>query len=838
MHDTATTMESTPDTTILTTRIILTKENISTVLLSSNADDDDDEYETYDDDDDDGFSNYVETTVDPSPWALILTIFISILCIASIPLLIHCWRRRRKRVHSKQQQNGAQHVAQQRDQEPTTTTTTTIPSEETTTHEATLVVANPSNDALRDEPSLSSLQPIPPQLPVQFKDQQTKANDSLQVVLSNPSATANTNKTTVLASRDHSHETPTTTTARTNLLEEYLDSGAMWHPKHKDVRRIVGGAEAIQQVLLPAMGVGATTDAEPIDGNDDKDSKEDPQPLGEPIPKDAPSKSSSSSSSLSLPHMGTEDSSYSAGGEVSKSGPRRSNSLRFFCCCHSTKKRYQFYRFDDDMKSIIQLAIPFTLHTFIIHIFELLELAIIGRLVGINELSAVLVVDTVLSLATMFLEGSITSLYTLCSQAVGAQEDYLAGQYVQIAVVFYQVTFIPMGVIGWFVLEDIVRLFGFDQEVADLAVSYATIEFVGYLFMVYTEGIGYLLEVTGYEKFSAGFDVINAVIGFVSLFIMAKYGEPSLRDIALLGLAIDILFSILVVAVTVNRRWLNRHHWAGMVGNFAPSNWEAVRVFFKTSIPLSLGYIMSTGEWEVLTILAGVMGPAEVAAWSLLGWLWDAIEEVSLAVADAAEVKVAKFLASGQVVRAQTLAHKSLFLGCLVSVIFSVPILALQPVLPKLFTTDETLQELLRQLIPFVAVGNVALMFGSMCWTILGAQGRYGLATAMGFLGSWAVTLPLSVLLTLAWNWDLQGVAGAVVIGYACSGALNAAVLFQSDWEKLSARVVRDTIKAAGSSTMKLLKEGNLDLSNDDMVPPIQDFDDYDWNELPEFGTL
>ena len=573
------------------------------------------------------------------------------------------------------------------------------------------------------------------------------------------------------------------------VVDEYVSSAETWHPKERQQRRVQGAAQAVQTLFHgnATEFVDAVADVDPSD--------------------------TSSEENIAKKDEGTQSNMSSVGIQSS-----------FNFQTVRGLKRFKFYRCDADMKGLIKLALPFTIHTFIIHGFELMEVAVIGRLIGTAELSALFIVDLVFSLSTMFMEGAFTGLFTLCSQSIGANEHYLAGQYVQIAIIFYQGLFLPFIVIWWFLMDDVVRLFGFDQEVADIAVGYSQILFLTYLVQPYGEGLDYILEVTGYEVYTAAFSIVEQGTHFAAFFLYAKYGNPSLRDLAVLGLALDVLSTMLFVVMVWSCGWLQRQAWAGMVGNFALSNGEAVRVFLKTSLPLSFGYVLMTGEWELLTFFVGAMGPAEVAAWGLLGYIWEAIEEVSLALADAAEVQVGKMLGSGQPFRARSIANKALYVGVLISLIFSIPVIALKDILPRFFTKDETLQRMLSELLPFIGIGNMALMFGSMCWTILGAQGRYALATTMSFLGSWFVTIPLCAVFTFVLDFNLESITGAVVIGYAFSGAINASFLLRSNWKKLSSNVINDVNKGAG----------NIDSSSLAQI----DYDDFDWDELPPSGTF
>ena len=159
---------------------------------------------------------------------------------------------------------------------------------------------------------------------------------------------------------------------------------------------------------------------------------------------------------------------------------------------------------------------------------------------------------------------------------------------------------------------------------------------------------------------------------------------------------------------------------------------------------------------------------------------------MSEAAADAAEVRCATLLGSGRPDKAKRSAYKSIYLAVFISLFLSSCVLIVGDDLPTWMTKDATLQRMLSDLIPLFGLGNITLTLGTIAWTIVGSQGRYRLSTAVGFAGSWFVTMPLAALSTIALNVDLQGQAAAVVVGYMVSGTVNSYLLFTSDWEKLS----------------------------------------------------
>lgn len=165
---------------------------------------------------------------------------------------------------------------------------------------------------------------------------------------------------------------------------------------------------------------------------------------------------------------------------------------------------------------------------------------------------------------------------------------------------------------------------------------------------------------------------------------------------------------------------------------------------------------------------------------------------VTEAVASVSEVRVGLLLGAGRPEKARLSAYKTIYLAIFVATTFTSLLFILGDNIPYWMTTDTTLQRLMLELIPLFGIGNIALAVGTQAWTIVGAQGRYRLSTAVGAGGSWLITIPLAVISTVVLKVDLQGQTAAVVIGYMASSTLNSYIMFTSDWEKLSLQVRED----------------------------------------------
>jgi multidrug resistance protein, MATE family len=527
------------------------------------------------------------------------------------------------------------------------------------------------------------------------------------------------------------------------------------------------------------------------------------------------------------------------------------------------RKVWKCASWDDEMKRIVRLAIPYTTYALVTGVFGLMEVAVIGQIFAKYDssiLGSYYAVQFILSLSTMFLNGAINSLPVLCSHAVGAGNFTLAGKYCQIALVLYQMVFLPITAICWNRIDDVVMRLGYDENVAEEAQSYGRLSFLTVAVSVMDWCIHYMLDVCGFEWYSSIMYILHGLTSLVAVFVVGMcVSDAKLWMVGAVHVFLAAFFCYLNVLIVTQKNWLS-----GFWGGFRSINYggvHAVRVFFKTAIPLSIGYTIEYCEWEILFLFAAFQGPAEVAVWGLMGNIWGLGEMVSQAVADASEVRVAKLVGSHFPALARYSSHKSLLLGVMLSVFMSALLLALHIQLPKWLTKDEVLQHMISNLLPLVCVGLCALTLGSTSWTIICAQGRARLATTVTLVGSMCISLPLAFVSTFALHWNLQGLLASVVVGYALSGIINSFIMVTSNWERISSKVTRRNANENGRndaeipsvsddtrSSSKVLEQSSkvkadasvkgVTVKDDASESPAGRYYAYHWDELPKEGGI
>lgn len=443
---------------------------------------------------------------------------------------------------------------------------------------------------------------------------------------------------------------------------------------------------------------------------------------------------------------------------------------------------------DKETKRILGYALPFTFSAVTSSILSNVCLALIAHFVGTKQVSAFVIVDVLLHISQEIADSPISATTSLCAHAIGAGNSLLAGQYVQLSWLFYLFTNGPL-VVFWIICMERVVLYleWGDGLVAKYSHDLVKIYVFRYVVDSLHEGLCYLLEVTNHITFTTVVGLLHDLVdvGLLALMIW-KEVDMTVQRVSWMYLITSLLFFFLTVGFSWS--WMKPFH-RGMFLSWAPGNWKAVKNMARTSIPLAMGSLLSNAEWTVLTFFASYLGPAEVAGWAFIGSLWSIFDSTTEGIGDAAEIRVSYHLGNNHPSLAKLSAYKTLYLGLLVSSIISGVLFAVSDRIPAWFTPDETLQGMIADVLPYIGIGNISLTFGLLCWYLVGAQGRYKLATWIQFAASWAICMPFAAVFTFKYRFNLEGLMASVVLGYVAVGSCLSIVILTSDWQARANKV-------------------------------------------------
>jgi len=221
-----------------------------------------------------------------------------------------------------------------------------------------------------------------------------------------------------------------------------------------------------------------------------------------------------------------------------------------------------------------------------------------------------------------FMGGWVEAISSLGSMAFGAGNYELVGQYVQISMIGYTLCQIPMGLIFGATIDKIILLMGFSQEIADLAKEFVWVAVAIDIMDGIGEAYGDFLEVVDKESYANIMDSLSTLVdvGMVALFVI-KF-DATLTVVGLVMVMDTCLFFSLNIIISIKMGWIVKFE-GGLFGKLALRNKDVFKDLFKTALPLAFGSLLGYAEWEIMTVFAAILGPAEAATWAILGFCWE-----------------------------------------------------------------------------------------------------------------------------------------------------------------------------------------------------------------------
>ena len=439
----------------------------------------------------------------------------------------------------------------------------------------------------------------------------------------------------------------------------------------------------------------------------------------------------------------------------------------------------------NEMMTIHKLAAPWLFSSLVSNGYSIAVVYLISHYIGEDDSVAYVTVEFYLYMFHLFSSGIYDAFYRNANVAIGSDDHALVGHQTHIAILFAGVFSVPAIVFSLFWMQDFLLWLGFSDYIAAKGHDYALLSSCLALFDN-ANGIWWsLLDLTGHEFFSAGFDFAESISGLTLTAIGIIHYDFSLWELGLLNIAHSVLWNIISLPILAYVGWL-KPYYRGIFSITSLANIDARNAILRTAAPLVLVSISLDLEWRVLSLMIDkALGPAEAAAWILLDYVWTLLETWTGTFASAAEQIVTKYLYSGSLHQARATTNATLVFGFLYGCIESLILVLISDWLISILTLDETLTTIMKGLIPYLALGNPFVSLGSVASSLNESQGKYWVGLCFYWISSLFITIPVAAILSFVIGVNAEGIAAAVVMGYTTSGLAHVGLLVEADYEKI-----------------------------------------------------
>lgn len=443
------------------------------------------------------------------------------------------------------------------------------------------------------------------------------------------------------------------------------------------------------------------------------------------------------------------------------------------------------------------ILVKYSLPVFVTHLLE--YSLIVASVVSIGHVSTVALAAATLGSMTAsvsgytIIQGLSSALDTLLPAAWASSQPQMVGLWSQRMVVVTAVTIIPVLMI-WFNAESILLLLRQDPEVAHLASVYlkwASLGLPAYAFNCvsrrYFQSQGLFVVPT---RVILAVSPINAVLNYVLV-----WGPEPIR-IGFIGapIATAISFNLIsILSVIYGMFYIERAAWHPV----SRRSFSDLGLLVRLGL-CGVGQIASAWwSWELVGLAASLLGPATLAAQSVLlissSWTYQA----PFALAVATSVRIGNLLGEKRARRAGVTANTAVVLAVVVAVGWSTLLMSFRESWAYIFNNDSEVVTLVASILPLVAVFQVFDGTNAVSGGILRARGKQFTGALLSLSGYYVIGIPIGIWLAFQRDMGLAGLWVGLTLALVYCSAWGIYLCITADWQK-EVRTVLDRLAGYG----------------------------------------
>ncbi|KAI9226580.1 MAG: mate-domain-containing protein [Piptocephalis tieghemiana] len=412
---------------------------------------------------------------------------------------------------------------------------------------------------------------------------------------------------------------------------------------------------------------------------------------------------------------------------------------------------------EEECAALLHLTWPIIFSYLLQQSIQMASILSLGHL-GSEELAASALGNMFLSVTGWSLAiGMATALDTLGAQSyTGAKSPTVLGIHLQRAILFMLLLSIPISALWWsspYILGFILR----DQEqakvvhLAGLYIRYSIPSIIPYFLF---ECLKKFLQAQGIMRASTILLLIVSPINALSNYLLVWSPPPLSLGFIGAPLATSLTYWILLSLGCAYIRWVNGSKgWGGWSREAFRGWWP----FLRLGIP---GVIMVCSEWwafEVIALAASYLGTIPLAAQSVMLTTSSLFYMVPLGLSIAASTRIGHLLGEGRPAHAHLAAKCALLLASLLSLVNTTTLYSFRNYWGWLFNPDPQVINLVAQVIPIVAMYQMADGLSGVCGGILRGIGRQHIGAIYSLTGYYLLALPIGIWLAFPHHMGLHG---------------------------------------------------------------------------------
>jgi multidrug resistance protein, MATE family len=462
--------------------------------------------------------------------------------------------------------------------------------------------------------------------------------------------------------------------------------------------------------------------------------------------------------------------------ETSPLIPRSENDPEQGDSIHDGHNRSKARRILLELWVLLQGSIPVILAYTLQSSLQTVSVLIVGRISP--EALATAAFSYMFATATAWLIalGGTTAIDTLASASfTGSKNPHDLGVILQRAFIILGIFYIPVAIL-WLFSEPVFKALGQEAYLARDSSKFLCVLIPGGLGYIYFEAMKkylqaqeimrpgtYVLLIT--SPLNAGLNYL-----FVYAFKIGLLGAPIAT-----GISYWVSFLLLVLYARFVSGW---QCWGGWSRKCVQNVW----IFSRMAI---LGVIHVGTEWwafEIVALAAGKLGTIPLAAQSVIMTTDQIVNTIPFGVGVATSARVGNLLGAKDARGAARSANVAAVLSMLLGALALAVLMGVKDFYARIFNDDERVVRLTAEVMPYVALFQIADGLNGSCGGALRGMGRQHIGAIVNIVSYYCGALPLGIW--LAFNgWGLSGLWVGQCIALYLVGVIEWAIVAFSNWE-------------------------------------------------------
>lgn len=217
-------------------------------------------------------------------------------------------------------------------------------------------------------------------------------------------------------------------------------------------------------------------------------------------------------------------------------------------------------------------------------------------------------------------------------------------------------------------------------------------------------------------------------------------------------------------------------------GGFTIQSLHNLKTFSRLAI---LGVIHVGTEWwafEIVALAAGRLGTIPLAAQSVIMTTDQVMNTIPFGIGVATSSRVGNLLGARNSKGAARAANGAAWLSMVMGLLVLIVLMSVKNFYARIFNDDLRVIKLTAEVMPYVALFQIADGLNGSCGGSLRGMGRQHVGAAVNFVSYYCGALPLGIWLAFH-GWGLGGLWVGQCIALYIVGALEWAIVAWSDWE-------------------------------------------------------